>query len=172
VKPIIDEVSDQAEDTVSPPNDTPGRGEGPGVPETPSVQPQGDALDMSNPGDRYKLARAIRNSWQIDPDRKRRYFEALDEIVANLHTISDPAQRAKAATQAARVLIAEQGQALRDIHHRERLEAERGILDLKISRAEGGKPNDCVSIVTPVRELPLPAAFAGMRKRILEPGAN
>ena len=119
------------------------------------------------------LAEAIRRGWQISPERKRRYFAALDRVVENIDQIADPSKRAQAAAQCARVIVAEQAAALRDLHHTERMQHESGILDLKMTRAEEGKPNDCVAIkLTPVRELPLPAWMAGMRKRLLEPSES
>ena len=56
----------------------------------------------------------------------------------------------------------------------ERLRHEAGILDLKITRAEQGKPNDSLAIITtaPVEELPLPPWLAEKRLRILQPGTN
>jgi hypothetical protein len=125
---------------------------------------------MSNPGDRFKLAEAIRRGWEITPERKAQYFEQLDRVMANLDAITDPMRRAKCVAQCTRVLVAEQGQALRDLHHTERLQHEAGILDLRLRRAEEGKPNDCVAVQlqTPVRELPLPDGLRHYRKRVLE----
>ncbi len=42
-----------------------------------------------------------------------------------------------------------------------------------MARAEEGKPNDLVAVqVVPVRELPLPPALLGYRKRLLEPSES
>ena len=48
---------------------------------------------------------------------------------------------------------------------------ESGILDLRMQRAEKGKPNDSMAIImtTPVRELPLPDSMKHMRLHVLEP---
>jgi hypothetical protein len=132
-------------------------------------------LDMHVSQDRAMLAEAIRRGWQISPERKRRYFDALDRVVENIDQIADPSKRAQAAAQCARVLVAEQSAAIRDLHHTERMQHEAGILDLRMRRAEEGKPNDLIEHrvqMTPVRELPMPAWMLGMRKRLLEPSES
>lgn len=61
----------------------------------------------------------------------------------------------------------------RDLHHTERLQHEAGILDLRMRRAEEGKPNDCIAVqIAPVKELPLPASLAGYVRRVMEPKEN
>jgi hypothetical protein len=131
------------------------------------------ALDMNVSQDRAMLAEAIRRGWQISPERKRRYFDALDRVVENIDQIADPSKRAQAAAQCARVLVAEQSAALRDLHHTERLQHESGILDLRMKRAEQGKPNDCIAVqLTPVRELAMPEWMRTMRRRLLEPSES
>lgn len=116
------------------------------------------------------LSEAIRRGWQVTPERKKKYFEALDEAVDNLGQIADRGKRAQVATQCARVLVQEQAAALRDIHHTEQLQHEDGVLDLRMRRAEEGLPNDSLTVqVTPVEQLPLPPALAAYTKRILGP---
>lgn len=139
---------------------------------------EGQTLDFSGRPSAFVspslLAEALRRGWQISPERKRQYFAALDEAVRNLPDIKDASRRVQATAQCARVLVAEQGQAMRDVHHIESLQHEAGILNLRMSRAEEGKPNDCVEVqhVTPVRELPLPDALRSQRRRLLEPTGN
>ena len=74
-------------------------------------------LDMNVAADRVVLAEELRSGWQVTPERKRAYFGALDEVVRTLDKIEDPAKRAQAASQCARVLVAEQTAAIRDLHH-------------------------------------------------------
>lgn len=163
ITPQVDEVSKQAEDEAS------------SFPETPAETREGPVLDFSGKPSTFVspalLAKAIHNGWMVSPKRKAAYFAALDKAVNDLPTIQDPAMRAKIAAMAARVLVAEQGQALRDVHHVERMEYEQGVLNLKMVRAEAGKPNDSVVVIpmTPVEELPLPDALKHYRKRVLEP---
>jgi hypothetical protein len=103
------------------------------------------------------LAEAIRRGWQITPERKRDYFASLDQAIRDLPAIHDPKARGMIAASCARVLVAEQDQALKDLHHVERLDAERGIVRLKMERAEEGKPNDSLRIILPPEQpMPMP----------------
>src|SRR4051812_14119042 len=135
---------------------------------------EGRELDFSGKPSQFvspsMLAEALRRGWQVTPTRKSQYFAALDDAIRNLGQIEDTEKRSRIAAQCARVLVAEQGQALRDIHHIEQMQHESGILDLRMRRAEEGKPNDCLAIqMTPVRELPLPPGLAEYRRKLLEP---
>ncbi len=87
--------------------------------------------------------------------------------------INDPRRPWRTRLAAIRTLATLTGQDQHDLHHVERLRAEQGILNLKMARAEEGKPNDLVAVqVVPVRELPLPPALLGYRKRLLEPSES
>ncbi len=95
-----------------------------------------------------------------------------------------PGRTRRALMRAVSLMALLDAQSMRDEHHiedkihdqamqRERFAHEDGILDLRMRRAEEGKPNDCVAVqVTPVRELPLPDAMRSMRKRLLEPSES
>jgi hypothetical protein len=111
------------------------------------------------------IAKAIRNGWQIDPERKRLYFEALDRAVLNdLQAIEDPHKRAIAAASCARVLVAEQGQALKDVHHKEDIDQQNGVMILKQQRAEMGLPNDSLAVILPpTTQTPMPAWMERMK---------
>ena len=108
-----------------------------------------------------------REAWGITSDMLKRVPAEM------LAIIDDPKATRRAKTAAARALAQLHANNLRDLHHIEKIRHEDGILDLRMRRAEEGKPNDCIAIrVTPVRELPLPAALAHYRRRILESGES
>ncbi len=99
--------------------------------------------------------------------------ERARTVACCIQCMDDPKRPWRTRLAAIRALAVLTGQDQHDMHHVERLEAERGIVNLKMTRAEEGKPNDSVAVlVTPVEELPLPEALRGYRKRILEPGGN
>ncbi len=117
--------------------------------------------------DLHMTERALRQGWPISDEKRREITEQMTKLA------SAPETRPRTRAMAVRVLAQLDSLNLRDQHHVERLEAERGIVHLRMQRAEEGKPNDCVAVqVTPVRELPLPDAMRSMRKRLLEPTEN
>jgi hypothetical protein len=64
---------------------------------------------------------------------------------------------------------------LRDLHHTERLQHEAGILDLRLRRADEGKPSEIIGIqISPSEELPLPKSLADYRLKgmLPAPGKN
>ena len=97
-----------------------------------------DSLDMHSRGDRSKLAEAIRRGWLVDPGRKKRYMEALDEVVEEARTDRELSyrDRSSAVEGANRVYQMEQAAALRDLHqleHDDRL--DRGLATEGVSIA-------------------------------------
>ncbi len=120
---------------------------------------EGKTLDFSRKPSEFvspsALAEAIRRGWQVDPERKRQWFEAMDREMKNVQSVQDPKDRAQIVIGCNRVLQSEQSAAVRDIHHVERLEQENGIMKLKMQRAEEGIPNDSMAIVLPP-EMPMP----------------
>lgn len=97
------------------------------------------------------IERAIRAGWKIPETTLEETPKVMQEIVAS------PKSNRRNKIAATRALIAMGSSNLRDIHHVEKLEAEAGIIRLKMQRAEEGKPNDSVAIVVPVKnQLPLP----------------
>lgn len=66
---------------------------------------------------------------------------------------------------ASRALTALESLDLRDLHHRERIDQENGIMRLKQERAEAGLPNDSVALILPpVRQMPMPDWMIEMKK--------
>lgn len=118
------------------------------------------------------LAKAIRDGWQVNPERKRKYFAAMDAAIDSLSQIADLKDRANISAQCTRVLVAEQGQAIKDIQHRENMEHEDGILDLRLKRADDGKPESIVQVnIAPAESLPEPD-WLSKRRLMLEPSQS
>jgi hypothetical protein len=84
-------------------------------------------LDMRNVGDRSKLAEAIRRNWPIIASRIPRYLAACDAVIRETDP-SDPAG-ARAIAQCTAVVANLHGQAVRDLHHVEKMAhvAEGGV---------------------------------------------
>lgn len=144
----------------------------------PDEQREGQVLEFSGKPSAFvspsMLAVALRNGWQVTPERKQKYFAAMDKAIDEIH-LAPPERRAIIAAQCTRVLVAEQGQQLRDIHHTEHMQHEDGILDLRLRRADEGKPSEIIGIqIAPSEELPLPPSLAGYRLKgmLPAPGKN
>ena len=106
--------------------------------------------------------------------RQRRITpEEREKAIATLTRTIDQARSFRLRIAASRALSAFESTEVRDVHHIERMQHEAGILDLRMKRAEEGKPNDSIAVhLVPVQELPLPPSLAGMRRRLLEPKEN
>ncbi len=76
---------------------------------------EGDALDMRDKGDRFKLADAIRRGWMVDPARKSRYFKALDEVIDDRDKLfENPNDRTNAVMGANRIELSGFDDTMRD----------------------------------------------------------
>jgi hypothetical protein len=97
---------------------TPGEG-GENLPARSEYDPTAPNLDMTRRGDRNMFARAIERGWSVSPARKAAYFAALDNVVREAAGMAESPvtleARGKIIVSAARVLVAEQGQALKDL---------------------------------------------------------
>lgn len=82
-----------------------------------------------------ELAEAIRRGWQINPERKRAYFESLDRAREKLVEIEDPVDLAMATARVMAPLMAEQAAALDDLQQRE-----------KDERIDAGKPTELAGV--------------------------
>jgi hypothetical protein len=123
--------------------------------------------DTLRSGDIQRLERAACRGCPITPEDRRQSIEVLRTIM------NDPKRNSRVRIMASRVLATLESLDLRDLHHTERMKHEDGILDLRMRRAEEGKPNDCVAIqAAPVRELPLPEDLRSMRKRLIDSSDN
>lgn len=132
------------------------------------VRAEEDAPRLRDKLDELQMTeRAVRNGWAIPPEEKRKIVEQMTALA------TDPKTRPRSRSIAVRVLAQLDSLDLRDRHHVERLEANAGIVRLRMQRAEEGLPNDSMAIITaPVEELPLPAWLREAKKRVLEPGEN
>jgi hypothetical protein len=107
-------------------------------------------LDVENvlkePNDLRMLGRALRLGWQVTPERKKTYFEALDRLIHTAELLP-PKTRAMAITSAAKCLLMEQSAALKDLHQQE-----------QYARLDDGKPTanveHIISSDTPIRAKP------------------
>jgi hypothetical protein len=114
--------------------------------------------------DFHIIRREAERGFIIDADARRQPVETCLVVMRDSKTT----KRTKIA--AVRALAALDAINLRDIHHVERMQHEAGILDLRMRRAEEGKPNDCVAVkqLAPFVELPLPDDLKHMRRRLLD----
>lgn len=82
------------------------------------------SLDLMNStADRYRLAAAVRNGWNIDPEVKRTGFACVKKILDAELLKEKPNSRIVRSCM--KVIQAEESAALKDLHHQERLDGIR-----------------------------------------------
>lgn len=98
---------------------------------------------------------AVRRGWSVPP-------EAIADAIETARIITaDPTANRRAKLRAGALLRQFVQLDQEDLHHRERLDAEQGIVRLKMERAEQGLANDLVAIAPGAQQLPLPPYLAG-----------
>lgn len=128
---------------------------------------KGQFGEMSLPGQEHvkaelrDLTSAVRRRWTVPRD-------ALDAALAmSTQIIADPRTPRRTRITAAKFISTMARMDLEDLHHRERLDAEQGIVRLKMERAEQGLANDLVAISpTGSQQLPLPPYLAGKARAL------